>query len=67
MNIPRITRDMARQFSGEFLFNGKVAVVMDDVSFQFAAEFAQAVLNTVFQQYMAEQEARKKALVVATS
>lgn len=65
MNVPKINRDHARQFSGEWLLNGKIAVALDDVTFQFAADFAQVVINTVFQQVIEEQERAKKALVVA--
>lgn len=67
MNIPKLTREHAKAFSGEWLFHGKVAVALDDVTFDFAADFASAVLQSIFAQYMQEQEAQKKQLVVAQS
>jgi hypothetical protein len=65
MQIPRITEEHAASFRGQWLYNGKIAVAIDDVSLQFASDFANVVLNTVFGQYMAEQEAQAKKLVVA--
>lgn len=67
MNIPKIGREHAKQYSGEWLFHGKIAVALDDCTFDFAADFANAILQTVFAQVIAEQEAAKKALVVAQS
>jgi hypothetical protein len=65
MQIPKITDEHAAAFRGQWLYNGKIAVALDEVTIQFARDFAQTVLNTVFQQLIAEEEAKKKALVVA--
>jgi len=65
MNIPKITPDHAAAFRGQWLYHGKIAVAIDEVTLAFAADFAQTVLNTVFSQYQMEQEAAKKKLVTA--
>ena len=65
MNVPKISPAHAAEFRGQWLFNGKIAVALDEVTLAFAADFANAVLQTVFSQYLSEQEAKKKQLVVA--
>jgi hypothetical protein len=65
VNVPTVTPEVAANFRGKWLYKGQIAVAIDNVSVAFATDFANYILQAVFSQYTAEQEAAKKKLVIA--
>jgi len=63
--IPVVKPNEAQSFAKVWNYNG-VAIVLDDVHFKFAADFANVVLRSFIQQQMsmAAQNAKPKVTIV---
>lgn len=54
MQIPVISKEEAKKFSGVWNCNG-VAIIIDDVHCKFAADFANVILRSFVEQFMQQQ------------
>jgi hypothetical protein len=64
VKLPRCTPAHAAEFSQQWLYDGKIAVVLDKVALCFASDFANVILKTAFTSYLREQEEAAKKIVV---
>jgi hypothetical protein len=68
MSIPTIEMEHAAKFRGTWLYNGKIAVAIDEVTLQFARDFANFVLASpvvaqAFYEELKALEAQSKIMV----